>query len=152
MKCRYQDVSADDLVFSWKRLKLDPERLRLDQTEGLNLNQSEIPSQAEDQAEAVEVMDVVEEKESSSLKDKRRLEKEKEKITEAVKMLKIDPTNKVDHKDLLSNSARKLNSARLSNQDKGSGTEVEVLKAMLCQAKDEDDWTCDLCTATILYL
>ena len=140
LKGRYKDVCAEELVFSWKRLKLDSHQSNscfqetetsfgLDGLDGL----ASLESRGTD--------DDMEQDEEKSVKTKEtiKLDKEKEKVITAVKNLTIDPKIRLNHKEILTNSARKLNDARLSSKKLVLGTDIEMLKVDLCAAKNEDE-------------
>ena len=139
-KGRYKDVCAEELVFSWKRLKLDSHQSNscfqqtetsfgLDGLDGLG------------SLESRGTVDDMEQDEEKSVKTKEttKLDKEKEKVLAAVKNLTIDPKIRLNHKEILTNSAIKLNNARLSSKKLVLGTDIEMLKVDLCAAKNEDE-------------
>ena len=183
----YLDVCAENLVFSWKRLKLDPltsasssqivdgmertenmermgsmegmgsmermgrmERIgslerkrsldRMDHMEGMDNMQMMDNMETMEITEGFVDLSSKRKEMSSDSKEKIKLEKEKLKVIEAVKNLTIDAKKKVDHSDILANSARKLHTARSSYQTKTRiSSDLNMLKAKLCTAKSEEE-------------
>ena len=136
---RYQTVGAQGLVFSRKKMKLEHQY----SVSGDVASDVEYPPPNDDvmeynppEAVGVQLMETDTMSKTKS-KQKAKIDKEKVKISSAVKSLTIDPNQKLDHKQSLITSARKLNLARLPNQTQINQFDLQMLKSELFHAQDE---------------
>ena len=136
-KGRYVSVEAENLVFSRKKLKTvhQPQPYPLSNCVTSSCEPMDFQSSF---ADPEKIPDKVSEK-SKPEKEKEKLEREKEKVMFAVKNLTIDPNKKVNHRERLCDTARKLNFARLSRKLDEETFDFETLKSVLSEAKDEND-------------
>ena len=127
-KGRYQTVEAENLVFSRKKLKVN--HLTVEKVAG-----------ARESSEPMEGIEKLgDQSDNHKVVEKSKLEKEQEKVLLAVQNLTIEPKQKIDHKESLRESARKLNNARLSkNHQSMDHSELAALKSELCTAQDENE-------------
>ena len=133
-KGRYVSVEAENLVFSRKKLKT------VHQPQSSPLSNGVTSSCSEPMDIQGSFADPEKVSEKSKLeKEKEKLEKEKEKVMFAVKNLTIDPNKKVNHRERLCDTARKLNFARLSRKLNEENFDFETLKSVLSEAQDEND-------------
>ena len=138
-KGRYLTISSEDLIFSRKKFKSDHQ---LSSSIGSS-RATPLETDFRDSLDTFEPMQIEEMKPSSyiptcsSIKDK--LGKEKEKVLGAVESLTIDPNKNVDHKEVLMNTARKLNIARLSTLSQVENVDLSDLKSEVCKARDENE-------------
>ena len=127
-KGRYQTVEAENLVFSRKKLKVNHQTV-------------EKVAGARESSEPMEGIEKIgDQSDNHKVVEKSKLEKEQEKVLLAVQNLTIEPKQKIDHKESLRESARKLNNARLSkNHQSMDHSELAALKSELCTAQDENE-------------
>ena len=148
---RFSEIDESQLVFGRKRRKLSKDYdLEDNKAAGCpEVNASEFSMMEEDDDKEDEDMLVDDEAPKSVLVDNvnRRLMKEQESLSESVRKLTVDPFKDLNHKELLEDTARKLNALRLAASGDVTLLVFEDLQESVKNCKNETEivqvlWKC----------